>query len=93
MGCRIELFGVPSVLAGRRAVPLALHGPATVADALEALADSCPSLVGPVVRRDRRSLTAGYTLCRGGREFLRDLGAAVEPDDSLLLFATAAGGC
>jgi len=90
--CRIELFGVPRLLAGTNAVPLDLRAPATLADAIEGLAAASPPLVGSVVRPDRRSLTAGYVVCRDGREFLRDLDTAIASDDCLLLFATAAGG-
>ena len=92
MTCRIELFGVPRMIAGTSAVPLDLRDPATLADAIEGLAASSPSLVGAVVRHDRRSLMAAYVVCRDGREFLRDLDTAIAPDDCLLLFATAAGG-
>lgn len=90
--CRIELFGVPRLLAGTSAVPLDLPAAATLADAIEALAASSPPLIGRVVRQDRRSLTPGYVMCRDSREFLRDLDAPIQPGDCLLLFAAAAGG-
>jgi len=90
--CRIELFGVPRLLAGSPGATVDLPEGAVVADALAGLAAQCPTLLGPVMRADGRSLTAGYLLCRDGKDFVRSPDTPVEEHDHLLLFATSAGG-
>ena len=86
---RVELFGVPRVLAGRRSVELDADG-ATLGAVARALGRECPELRGPVL--DQADwLLDGYLFAVGDR-FTRDAGTAVADGAPVLLVASSAGG-
>ena len=87
---RIELFGVPCLLAGRRAVEL-VPSAATLGEAARALGLACPVLVGPVLEPGSAWLRDGYTFAVDGR-FTRDPASPVAPGAAVLLVAAQAGG-
>jgi len=87
---RVELFGVPRLLAGRRAIEVEPPSP-TLADAARALGAACPALVGPVLDPASGWLVEGYTFALETR-FTRDPAACVPPRASVLLVASQAGG-
>jgi hypothetical protein len=74
----VELFGAARVIAGRSEVSITLEDGAAWQDAVVALADAAPELVGEVISADRRSLLSDYTFNLGGRVFMRDLARPVQ---------------
>ena len=87
-GLRVELFGVPRVLAGQRS--LAVTGE-TLAEVAASLAAACPALVGAVIDAERGWLLSGYTFVVDER-FTSERDAAVTPGASVLLVSSVAGG-
>ena len=90
--CTVELFGVARLKAKTAIVPLTLPAGATLGDALAALAETVPELIGPVLTADHRALTSGYACNLNGTEFTRDLHTPIRPGDSLLILSSDAGG-
>src|SRR5439155_14363791 len=90
--CTVELFGVARLKAKTAMVPLTLPAGATLGDALAALAEMVPELIGSVLTADRRALTSGYACNLNGTEFTRDLHTLIRPGDSLLILSSDAGG-
>jgi molybdopterin-guanine dinucleotide biosynthesis protein A len=90
--CTLELFGVARLLAHRREVALRLPPRATVADALSALADQVPALVGRVIKPNRRQLAEGCACNVNGIEFVRTPDALVNPGDRIIILSADAGG-
>ncbi|MBI3979465.1 MAG: MoaD/ThiS family protein [Chloroflexi bacterium] len=92
MQCRIELYGVPRLLAGEPVVQVDLLSGQTVADVVPALAVRCPALVGRVIRPELDGLLDGYLFNRDGRAFVQRLDEPLAPREILLLLSSAAGG-
>lgn len=90
--CEVELLGVARLRARTSRVSLDLPRPATLAQALSALALELPALVGPVITETRDGLTAGHVCNVNGRDFVRDTSRPVEPGDRLLIMSSDAGG-
>jgi molybdopterin converting factor small subunit len=86
----VELFGVPRLAAGRRAVTVEPGG-GTLADVARALAERCPALRGRVLDAATGWPIDGYVFALDER-FTRDRGEPVGPRSSVLLVASAAGG-
>ncbi len=92
VSCTVELFGVARLKAKTDHVSLTLPAGANLADALTALAEAIPQLVGPVLTSDHRALTAGYACNLNGTEFTHDLRQPIRSGDSLLILSSDAGG-
>jgi molybdenum cofactor guanylyltransferase len=90
--CTIELFGPARVRAKTAVVALTLARGATCGDALAALAEKIPRLIGPVLATDRRSLTSGYACNVNAKEFVRDMRTPLRSGDSVLILSSDAGG-
>ena len=86
----VELFGVPRLAAGRRAVTVDADGD-TLADVARALAELCPVLRGRVLDAATGWPLDGYVFAIDER-FTRDGAEVVGPDSAVLLVASAAGG-
>jgi molybdopterin converting factor small subunit len=86
----VELFGVPRLAAGQRAVTVEARG-GTLADVARALAERCPALRGRVLDEATGWPLDGYLFALDER-FTSDGGEVVEPGSSVLLVASAAGG-
>ena len=86
----VELFGVPRLAAGQRAVSVDAEG-STLADVASALAANCPALRGRVLDSTTGWPLDGYLFALDER-FTRDRAAEVRSDSSVLLVASAAGG-
>lgn len=84
----VELFGVPRLLAGARAIPVAGD---TLGALAAALAARCPALRGTVLDRETGWLLGGYTFVVDER-FTRDAARAVTPTSTVLLVSSVAGG-
>jgi molybdopterin-guanine dinucleotide biosynthesis protein A len=92
IACMVELFGVARLKARTDRVPLTLPGGATLGDALAALAEAIPALIGPVLTADRRSLISGFACNLNGTEFTHDMCTPIRSGDSLLILSSDAGG-
>jgi molybdopterin-guanine dinucleotide biosynthesis protein A len=92
LSCTVELFGVARLKAKTTTVPLVLPEGAELRDALAALAEAVPSLVGPVLTLDRHALVNGYTCNVNGMDFTRDWHRPLQSDDHLLILSSDAGG-
>jgi len=86
----VELFGVPRLAAGQRAITVEAAG-GTLAEVARALAERCPALRGRVLDATTGWLLDGYLFALDER-FTRDGAELVRPDSSVLLVASAAGG-
>ena len=87
-GVVVELFGVPRLLAGKRAIRVASR---TLGEAAAALGVACPALCGPVLDPDTGWLLGGYTFVVDER-FTRDPACRLTPASAVLLVSSVAGG-
>ncbi|MGH2616153.1 MAG: MoaD/ThiS family protein [Thermomicrobiales bacterium] len=85
---RVELFGVPRLLAGSRAVDAA---GATLAELAADLVRRSPALAGKVLDAASGWPLDGYSFVVDER-FTRDRSLPLQPGTSVLLVASAAGG-
>jgi molybdopterin-guanine dinucleotide biosynthesis protein A/molybdopterin converting factor small subunit len=98
LSCTIELFGVARLKAKTARVSLTLSAGADLGDALCALAEAVPALVGPVLTHDRHKLVQlvrlvpGFACNVNGQTFVRDMRTAVQAGDSILILSSDAGG-
>jgi len=83
----VEFFGVPRQRAGR---PELVVEADTVAEALFAVARSCPGLAGLVQANGR--LAPHYLLSINGREFVGDVERSLSQGERILLLSADAGG-
>ena len=92
LSCTVELFGVARLRAKTDRVSLTLAPGADLSDALAALAETIPNLVGSVLTADHRALTAGFACNLNGTDFTSDLHTPLRSGDSLLILSSDAGG-
>ncbi len=85
---RVELYGLPAVIAGQRTLEVA---GTTLAEIARALVAACPRLAGPVIDPATGWLNRGYLFVVDGR-FTRDPATALESAREILLVAAQAGG-
>lgn len=85
---RVELFGVPRLLTGERAVDVV---GVTLKDVANALGRNFPCLAGPVIDPSTAWLADGYTFVVDER-FSRDPSLIIEPGSPVLLVSSLAGG-
>jgi hypothetical protein len=73
---RIELFGLPRLIADKREMDISLPPGAGYMGLVSALAEACPQLVGRIIRPDRAALEDGYVFNhidqKGGTTFLNN---------------------
>lgn len=87
--CTFELFGMARYIAGIAEVEV--EG-GSVREALRALGERCPKLLGRVLSPDGEGLAEGHTLNLDGRAFITDLSTALTDGQHLLLLPSAVGG-
>jgi molybdopterin converting factor small subunit len=92
VACVIELFGVARLRAKTAQVTLTLPPGAKLTDALDALTNHCPELLGTVISSDRRTLLPGYACNLNGIEFVKDFNTQIHDGDHLLILSSDAGG-
>ncbi len=85
---KVELYGLPAVLVGRRHLEVAAS---TLRELVQVLADRYPQLRGTVIDPEQRWLNRGYVFVVDGR-FTRDPALALHPGAQVLLVAAQAGG-
>lgn len=84
---RIELFGVPRLLAGIETMEVEA---ATVCAALSALAERCPALAPSVI--DEGSLSSAYVVAINGTQFDDDPERSLREGDAIVIVSAQAGG-
>ena len=82
----IEFFGMPRQRAGRMEIEVSAF---TVGEALAAVEQACPGLVGLLTDGQ---LAPYYLLSINGNQFGTDMRHALKPGDHLLLLSADAGG-
>ena len=87
----VELFGMPRLLAGARAVTLPWRPGLTLGDLPALLAAACPALAGRVAG-ETGALAGGLVFNLGGRDFVRDPATPLHAGDWLLLLSADPGG-
>ncbi len=92
LSCTVELFGVARLLAKTQVISLALARDATLADALSAVAQRLPILVGRVIDLDKMSLSAGFACNINGITFVRDPATKICSEDKVFIISADAGG-
>lgn len=92
MTCTIEFFGVARLASGVGALTFELSDGATVADAIEALRDRQPALIGRVIASDGPRLLEGHACNLNGRLFVRSMDVALNDGDAIVLLSADAGG-
>ncbi|MDI3341893.1 MAG: thiamine biosynthesis protein ThiS [Sphaerobacter sp.] len=85
---RVELFGVPRLLAGAREIPVTGE---TLGAVSRALLDACPALAGRVIDPRTAWLADGYIFVVDGR-FSRDPACPVSAGATVFLVSSVAGG-
>lgn len=90
--CTVELFGVAQLLSGTKEIALDLPDGASLADALGALAERLPVLVGRVVQADRRRLVEGYACSLNALAIVRAPDTPIANGDHVVILAADAGG-
>lgn len=89
----VEFFGVPRTRAGVGMIDVG--DVSTVGEALDVLAERLPSLHEDCLQPRPSGGWELTTYCianLAGRQFVRDMGIRLEPDDVLLIFSADAGG-
>ena len=92
MLCTFELFGMARHLAGVAEVEVELPEGASVRDALRALAQRHPVLIGRAVAEDGETLASSHIISLEGRTFLTDLSTPLADGQRLLVMPAAVGG-
>ena len=92
MRVTVEFFGYPRQLAGEKEVALDLSEDARMRDVIVRLAETFPSLLGPVITPQASELAAPYLLNIDGRRVVNDYDMRPEDGQHLLLFFVDAGG-
>lgn len=88
----VELFGVARLKAKTARLVLPLPSGAKLTDALRALAEARPTLVGTVIAPDRQSFLPGFACNLNGIEFVRTLDTPIRDGDQALILSSDAGG-
>ena len=90
----VELYGVAHMVGRERKVRIAVAPDATIRDAIAALAEACPRLVGRIISEDRARFLVGYVFNRNGVMFLDapDAQLGAQAGDVLILMSSMAGG-
>jgi molybdopterin converting factor small subunit len=87
----VEFFGIPRQRAGRASARVETSAARpTLGDVLAELAARFPELAATCI--DGRKLRPGYTVSLGGKRFLADPEASLEPGECLFLLSSDAGG-
>lgn len=84
---RVELFGVPRLVAGLDAIEVEA---ATVHAALLALAERCPALAPSVIEEGR--LSPAYVVAINGTQFDDDPERPLRDGDAVVILSAQAGG-
>jgi hypothetical protein len=89
---QVELFGLAQLTCNARQVGIEVPHEAMLTDILTALANACPALRGLAIRDDLSGLCESYVLNLNGLAFVTHGPLQLQPDDTLLLFSSQAGG-
>lgn len=90
--CTVELLGVARLVAGIPELTVRLPCGARIADALAAVSERVPALVGRVIGHAGSGLVDGYACNVNGLDFVRDASLPVNRGDRLVIVSADAGG-
>ena len=91
---QLELFGLPRLIAGEKKITLRLKEGATFRDAVRALGQRYPDMVGDVVQVDGETLQAPNILNRDGRRMIQpdQMDEDLRDGDRIIVMSMSAGG-
>ena len=91
---QVELLGLPRLIAGERKITLRLTKGATFRDAVRALGQRYPDMVGDVVQVDGETLQAPNILNLDGRRMIQphQMAESLSDGDRIIVMSMSAGG-
>lgn len=91
---RVELFGLPRLIAGEKEITLRLEQDATFRDVVRTLARRYPDMIGDVVQADGETLQAPNILNLDGRRMIQahQMDELLSAGDRIILMSMSAGG-
>ena len=94
MRVQFELFGLPRLIAGEKILILSLKQDATFRDAVQALAQKYPDMIGEVIQVDGETLQPPNILNLNGRRMIQPDQAdeTIKDGDTIVLMSMSAGG-
>ncbi len=94
MRVQVELFGLSRIIAGEKMVRLSFKQDATFRDAVRALAQKYPDMIGDVIRADGETLQPPNILNLNGRCMIQphQVDETIKDGDTIVLMSMSAGG-
>lgn len=94
MNVQIELFGLSRIIAGEKMVTLNFNQEATFRDAVRALAQRYPDMLGDVIQADGETLQPPNILNLNGRRMIQphQVDESIRDGDKIFLISMSAGG-
>ncbi len=91
---QLELLGLPRLIAGEKKIALRLNEGATFRDAVRALGQRYPDMIGDVVQVDGETLQAPNILNLDGRRMIQphQMDEGLGDGDRIILMSMSAGG-
>jgi molybdopterin converting factor small subunit len=91
---RVELFGLPRLIAGEKEITLRLKQDATFRDVVRVLVRRYPDMIGDVVQADSETLQAPNILNLNGRRMIQacQMDESLSAGDRIILMSMSAGG-
>lgn len=91
---RVELFGLPRLIAGEKEITLRLKQDATFRDVVRALVRRYPDMIGDVVQADGETLQEPNILNLDGRRMIQahQMDDSLGAGDRIILMSMSAGG-
>ncbi len=88
----VEMFGLPSVLSGKRKVEFELEGEVRLTDIVGGLKKAAPQLIGEIIQPDVDFLQDGFAFNINGRFFSDDRDLVLKESDRIILLTMATVG-
>jgi molybdopterin converting factor small subunit len=94
MRVQVELFGLSRIIAGEKMVTLSFNEDATFRDAVRALAQRYPDMIGDVIQADGETLQSPNILNINGRRMIQphQVDESIGDGDKIFLISMSAGG-
>jgi molybdopterin converting factor small subunit len=91
---RVELFGLPRLIAGEKEITLRLKQDATFRDVVRVLVRRYSDMIGDVVQADGETLQAPNILNLNGRRMIQacQMDESLSAGDRIILMSMSAGG-
>lgn len=94
MRVQVELFGLSRLIAGEKEITLRLNEGATFRDAVRALVQKYPEMIGDVVQADGETMQAPNILNLDGKRMIQPhhMDENLSDGDRIILMSMSAGG-